>query len=161
MKRKTDRLPDEIIKAIYVENIGLITDWQDPTNIDYTDSDGRTMLFQAILAGSENIVLILLQNGATVNLKDHKGWYPLHYAAQNYRAKIANLLLKKGADIEAKDDYGNTPLWRSVFASQGRGEMISLLLSHGANPNNANDSGVSPLALARNIANHDVKQFFE
>ena len=104
---------------------------------------------------------MLLENGAAVNLKDHKGWYPLHHAAQNYRAEIANLLLEKGADIEAKDDYGNTPLWRSVFASQGRGEMITLLLSKGADPNNANGSGVSPLALARNIANYDVKQFFE
>jgi ankyrin repeat protein len=161
MKRKTDRLPDEIIKAIYVENIDLITDWQDTTNIDYTDSDGRTMLFHAILVGSKSIVLVLLENGATVNLKDHKGWYPLHYAAQNYRVEIANLLLEKGADIEAKDAYGNTPLWRSVFASQGRGEMIAMFLSKGANPNNANDSGVSPLALAANIANYNIQQFFE
>lgn len=65
-----------------------------------------------------------------LNIKDFRGWYPLHYAVQNNLLKVIGLLVKQGAILEAKDDYGNTPLWRAVFASEGRGEVIKLLLTN-------------------------------
>lgn len=102
----------------------------------------------------------LLKSNPLLNIKDKKGWSPLHYAAQNYLIDIATQLIDDGADIEIKDNYGNTLLWRATFASQGKGKMIQLLLSKGANPNNSNDSGVGPMELANTIANYNVKQFF-
>lgn len=38
--------------------------------------------------------------------------------------------------------------------------MIGLLRRNGANPNLMNNYGVSPLKLAMQIANYDVKRFF-
>lgn len=69
-------------------------------------------------------------------------------------------LLDAGANIEAEDAWGNTPLGRAVFESKGRGEVITFLLSRGADRLHANKHGVSPLSLAQSIANYDVAQFF-
>jgi ankyrin repeat protein len=44
----------------------------------------------------------------------------------------AQLLIDGGADVSAQDIPGNTPLWRAVFDSRGRGQMIQQLLSAGA-----------------------------
>jgi len=160
MKKKISTLPDNIIRGVYRNDLESIQQWLSEETIDSLDKDGRSVIFHAVLIGSEDITKYLLERGSNLDLKDKKGWALLHYVAQNYLTEIAELLIDNGADIEIKDDYGNTPLWRATFASQGKGEMINLLLHKGANPDNANDSGISPLELAKTIANYDVKQFF-
>jgi ankyrin repeat protein len=73
---------------------------------------------------------------------------------------MAALLLAAGVTVDVPDTYGNTTLGRAVFESRGRGAMLQLLLAHGANPDQANHSGVSPRQLVETIANFNVKQFF-
>jgi uncharacterized protein len=58
------------------------------------------------------------------------------------------------------DRHGNTPLFRAVFESNGRGEIVKMLRAAGANPERENIHGVSPAQLARTIANYDVAQYF-
>jgi ankyrin repeat protein len=60
-----------------------------------------------------------------------------------------------------QDMHGNTALWRAVYESRGRGEMIRILCAHGADKNLRNKNAVSPEELARTIANYDVMQFFD
>ena len=74
---------------------------------------------------------------------------------------VAAALIKAGAELELQDTFGNTPLSDAVFESRGRGDMIQLLLANGADKEKKNRQGISPLALARSIANYDVKQFLE
>jgi ankyrin repeat protein len=69
------------------------------------------------------------------------------------------ILLRAGARVDAQDTRGNTPLWRAVFESRGRGDTIQALLAAGANPDLPNQSGVTPGQLAERIANFDVAQF--
>jgi ankyrin repeat protein len=88
------------------------------------------------------LVKVLLKQLPDLNFKGYKGWYPLHYAAQENLVEIADLLIQAGTDLEAKDDDRNTALWRATFSSQGRGEMIKFLLLENADPNNKNDSGI-------------------
>jgi ankyrin repeat protein len=73
---------------------------------------------------------------------------------------VVKLLLKAGAAVDPRDSYGNTPLWRAVFQSEGDGEVIQLLRKAGADPYIENKHGNSPLKLARTIDNYDVRQFF-
>ncbi|MNE77207.1 Ankyrin repeats (3 copies) [compost metagenome] len=82
----------------------------------------------------------------------------MHYAVQNFLIKITEMLLEK-SNVNAIDNYGNTVIWRAVFASEGRGEIIKLLLSKGADPNIKNNSNVSAMDLANTIANYNVKQY--
>lgn len=151
----------EVISAIYGGKIITIINWIKKGDVNCMDKEGRSAIFHAILAKSEKIVKLLLENKANVNVKDKLGWFPIHYAVQNYEMTIARLLIENDADIESKDDYGNTPLWRAAFSSRGKGEMIKLLISMGADKDNANDSDISPFQIANTIANYDVKQFFE
>jgi ankyrin repeat protein len=130
-------------------------------DVDYRDEDGRTALFQTIVDGAIELTSELISHGADVNARDKAGETSLHFAAREYRIEAAKLLLEHGAEIDAQDEYGNTPLVRAVFASQGRGGMINLLLSHSANRGLKNKHGVSPEDLAKSIANYDVKQFFD
>lgn len=125
------------------------------------DEYGRTPLHYAAADGLADEVTRLLSTGADANAQDDDGWTPLHFAAQANSAEITRALLSAGAKTELKDSYGNTPLFRAVFASQGDGAVIRLLLNAGANPNAANLSDVTPLSLAKSIANYDVSQFFD
>jgi ankyrin repeat protein len=124
------------------------------------DQTGCTPLHHAAVHGDEQEAARLLGAGANVNARDEDGWSPLHFAAQSKAAAVAQLLIAAGAEIDATDVHGNTPLWTAVFTSKGDGVLIGLLRKAGANPLHANSHGVSPLQLARHIANHDVAQFF-
>jgi ankyrin repeat protein len=119
-------------------------------------NDGSTPLTQATIQGALPMVRKLIQHGASLNAQNIDGWAALHFAAQEYKVEIAHLLIDNGAIVDVQDNHGNTPLWRAVFSSQGRREMIETLLRAGANPNRANRHGVSPKELAQNIANYDV-----
>ncbi len=69
-------------------------------------------------------------------------------------------LLDAGASVDVENTYGNTPLFVAVLNSRGRGDIIGLLRSRGADPLHVNASGQTPVGLARLIANYDVAQFF-
>ena len=124
------------------------------------DGLGRTPLHYAAADGAVAEVARLLAAGANANARDDNGWSPLHFAAQSNSADITNALLGAGAKIDVRDSYGNTPLSTAVFSSAGNGAVIKLLRDAGADPYVANDSGVTPLSLARTISNYDVAQFF-
>jgi len=72
---------------------------------------GKTALYYCF---DEEIVALLLKNGADVDFKDHKGTTPLHYFAQNGRLGMARCLLDNGANLEATDIDGATPLHYAI-----------------------------------------------
>ena len=125
-----------------------------------TDRAGRSELHYAVVDRNVDRVKELIRQGMSVNLADRDGWTPLHCAAQNYDEVIARILLDSAASVDAKDANGNTPLSTAVFNSRGRGEVIELLRRYGADATSTNKFGVSPVSLARTIANYDIARFF-
>jgi uncharacterized protein len=128
-------------------------------NVDALDREGRTPLFYAAQDGDLPIAAELIRRGANVNAWDKRLETPLHFAARAYRPAVAELLLENGARVDPQDAFGNTPLSHAVFNSKGRGQMIKLLLSSGANKALKNKHGVSPEDLAKSIANYDISPF--
>jgi len=124
------------------------------------DEFGRSDLHYAARDGNLEEVQQLIHVGVEVNRQDQNGWSPLHFAAQACSAEIAKVLLEAGAEVDVRDAYGNTPLWRAVFSSKEDGSVIAVLRQAGADPFLENNSGVSPVTLARRIGNYDVAQFF-
>ena len=124
------------------------------------DQAGRTPLHYAAGDGDVARVMELLASEMDAGAADDNGWTPLHFAAQKNAEEVVRLLLKAGAAVDPRDAHGNTPLFRAVFNSCGRGEVIALLRGNGADPFAKNARGVTPLKLARTIANFDVRQFF-
>ena len=60
------------------------------------------------LHGQTEIVQLLIENGAEVNIKSGDGATPLHSAAFFGRTDVAKLLLENGADIKARNNDGAT-----------------------------------------------------
>ena len=130
-------------------------------DVNATDRDGRTALFQAVIVDRCDLVSELLRSGADAEAKGTDGKTALHLAAIQGRVECARILLIAGAPVDAGDKDGNTPLSDAVFYSGGRGDIIRLLLSHGADPLLRNKHGVSPKELAESISNYDVARFFQ
>ncbi len=57
-----------------------------------------------------DMIQLLIDHGADVNVKDDKGKTPLHCAAVGAYLEGMRALLENGADVNAVDDEGNTPL---------------------------------------------------
>ena len=88
----------------------------------------------------------ILDQGANVNITDHKGKTPLHRAGQAGFVEITNLLLDRGADCEIPDNSHATPLFDAV--EYGRDAVARLLLDHGANIEHEDERGETPLFIA-------------
>lgn len=124
------------------------------------DREGRTPLHYAAMANDVDVIRARLAAGADLNFGDKLGFTPLHLAAQEDSLDAARVLIEHGADIDRKNSFGNTPLFAAVFNSRGRGDLILLLRERGADPLSVNNSGQTPVGLARLIGNYDVAQFF-
>ena len=62
------------------------------------------------LHGQTEIVQLLIENGAEVNIKSGDGATPLHSAAFFGRTDVAKLLLENGANPQARNNDGETPV---------------------------------------------------
>ena len=70
-----------------------------------------TSLHHACISGSAEIVTLLLECGCKLDLKDHKGYRPLHYACQYGKVDIAASLLRYGANPNEPTLFNNdTPM---------------------------------------------------
>lgn len=62
---------------------------------------GLTPLHVAAFMGCMNIVIFLMQNGASPNIPTVRGETPLHLAARANQVDIIRILLRNGADVNA------------------------------------------------------------
>ena len=70
------------------------------------------------------------------------------------------MLMKAGANVNGRDEVGNTPLlyavWRANSKNEGAEkmpELITLLLSAGADANTKNEDGITALSVVKNAQN--------
>jgi uncharacterized protein len=126
------------------------------------DRDGRSELHYAPQHKPEGeqkaLAQRLISEGCDVDLQDARGWSPLHFAAQEWSAPVAAILIEMGAAVDLQNENGNTAVFNAVFNSRGRGELIRILIEAGADPDIENAYGMSPRELANTIANFNVKQ---
>lgn len=90
-------------------------------------------LSAAILFGTYDDVVKLLQQEIDVNKRDEYGLTPLIQTAIRENIAVAKLLLKHGAEVNRRDMAGGTALFWA--ADNNNLELCSLLLKHGADPN--------------------------
>jgi len=77
--------------------------------------DGKTLLHYAANKGYLEIVTLLLEKGAGINIQDKDGRTPLH-EAMSYRAfEVARFLVENGANVNLKNKDGETPIISVVY----------------------------------------------
>jgi uncharacterized protein len=100
-------------------------------------SSGSRQSDPPLLAATRRGVLAefrrLLNSGANFDVRDERGFTPLHVAALAGRTKMLDELLERNVDVDAHDAEGRTTL--NWTAEQRIPEMVEKLLAHGANPN--------------------------
>ncbi|MEM9400479.1 MAG: ankyrin repeat domain-containing protein [Verrucomicrobiota bacterium] len=111
-------------------------------NLDSLDQDYKTPIYYAIEDSRLEIVKLLVELGASLNLVRNN---PLYRACECSFAgpDIVEHLLKSGADFNLESDAGQTPLFGAL--NQQNTESAGILLQLGANPNHENLDGVTPL----------------
>ncbi len=79
-------------------------------DINRQDWYGMTALHWAAAQGHAEIVKLLLDYGANINLRNREGNTPLHLAARNGNLSTVKLLLARGANATIVNRDGQTPL---------------------------------------------------
>ncbi|EGD78028.1 hypothetical protein PTSG_09665 [Salpingoeca rosetta] len=106
-------------------------------------------LFDAVKNADDIYVRLILAQGASPNIKDSRGWTPLHWAAIHpRRAIVLNTLLGSGARVNIRcSRTGKTPL--HVAAEAGNLPAVKYLLNHGASLTVRDSADRTPSAAAR------------
>ncbi|KAK6478470.1 BAR-ACAPs and ArfGap_ACAP domain-containing protein [Huso huso] len=98
---------------------GAGVNWTNP------EEEGRTPLINAACGGSLVACEFLLQNGANVNHRDHRGQGALHTATYWGHTGQVCLFLKRGANQYAVDERGKDPL--SIAMETAHADIVTLL----------------------------------
>ncbi|XP_062566082.1 uncharacterized protein LOC134228439 [Saccostrea cucullata] len=132
-----------------------------------------TPLTAACKFGHIDIVKLLIEKGANVNLPDKNGNTPLIESCCNGHDQIAKVLIENGANLEERccldlfhydyilDTYydevgkeGWSALWWAC--KRGHSSIVSYLLEKGASINNTNKAGKTPLWAAIQRGKFDI-----
>lgn len=149
-----------LLQAIIQRDISLVRSLLEQGNIDINgmlNDTSLTYLHCALLTQNKEIIALLLEQGAKVNVLRVYGWTPLHHTVyqEPVDKELVQLLLKHGADVHARNVYGKTPL--HLAASVGNREIIPLLLEHGAEIDAQDQNGMVPLQAAFNYCSGPKK----
>ena len=130
---------------------------------------GQTALMWAVAEKHPEVVRALVEHGADVRAATKSrtdiydrttgGFTPLLFAARGGDLESARILLAAGADVnEATPESGNTLVVASASHHQ---ELAIFLLEKGANPNSADEYGMTALhhAVQKGIANLSAVEY--
>jgi ankyrin repeat protein len=168
----------EAVKVANARVVGMLLDAG--SNVEVPNQEGQTALMLAARAGSLDVAELLVRHGANVNAREKwRGQTALMWAADARSAELTRFLIDHEADVnvramandwptqltgEPRNQYrpagGLTPLLYA--ARSGCTECVQALLDAGANVNQPNPDGVTPLMVAiDNFAFDTAKLLFE
>lgn len=119
-------------------------------------ANGDTILMLASYLGNLPMVKTLIEHGAEVN---QPGWTALHYAAAGGHKEIVALLLENFAYIDAESPNQTTPLM--MAARSGKLDIVSLLISEGADPGLKNALGFTALDFAMQVEQREIAAYLK
>jgi len=120
--------------------------------VNQNDGEGENPLFIAIHefgrynVDSNEIVDLLIKNGADVNAVSNNGRTPLFMCRGPRYSVIIDILIENGANVNAVDKDGETPLFHLILYLP----VIQQLFHRGAHVNIINHNGETPLHAAKN-----------
>jgi TPR repeat protein len=87
----------------------------------------------------------MLACGAAIDVVDGDGYYPIHLAATRSTPDMIELLLASGANVNERSTItGDSPLHLAAMYNKDP-EVIRTLLKHGADRNQTNNAGKTPM----------------
>lgn len=136
------------IKKNFIEMVSyLLSHGYSP---NYTHSKYGSPLEIAASSGLKDMVRLLLNFGADVNIVSKNGYNALAHTIWNSTAtslQIAELLINQGIDINLSNELGRTPL-HSAFI-EGNNKLADILIENGADTNAKDKYGKCPSEYLR------------
>ncbi|XP_075241294.1 uncharacterized protein LOC142336387 isoform X2 [Convolutriloba macropyga] len=122
--------------------------------VDFQDEHGKTALIRSCkireMRTQMRMAELLLERGASVNLKDHVGKTVLHYACEQHSNNLVKLLIKKSANPNLPDNDGCTPLILCARAGNDIGTeiLVKCFRRLGLNVDHEDSEGLTALMTA-------------
>ncbi|XP_016099177.1 serine/threonine-protein phosphatase 6 regulatory ankyrin repeat subunit A-like [Sinocyclocheilus grahami] len=133
--------------------------------VNAKDNKWLTPLHRAVASCSEEAVQVLLKHSADVNARDKNWQTPLHVAASHKAVRCAEALVPLLSNVNVSDRAGRTALHHAAFSGHleikepnaygnsalhlacfnGQDVVVSELMEAGADVNQVNEKGFSPL----------------
>uniref|UniRef100_A0A8C2D804 Ankyrin repeat domain 52a n=1 Tax=Cyprinus carpio TaxID=7962 RepID=A0A8C2D804_CYPCA len=113
-------------------------------NLSASDKKDRQPIHWAAYLGHLEVVKLLVSQGSDKICKDKRGYTPLHAAAASGHVDVVKYLLRNG--IDEPNAFGNTALHVACYT--GQEAVANELVNRGANVNQPNHRGYTPLHLA-------------
>lgn len=121
-------------------------------DINALDDQDLTALFHAVQWGEADTVLLLCDNGASVNPPGYNA--DIEAANQEYTETLSTFC-ETGGNVQVDRGTGTAPLYQAV--ANGNTEVIQILLKYGADVNViTDDNGWTPLHLAADQNREDI-----
>lgn len=142
-KMSKDELFTELMDAVYFDDLPkamALINRGAPVNSPERNTE-FTPVFMAVSNGSENMLRMLIEQGASIEIYDDKGYAPIHRAVtgENYTASapypaeaVIEVLLEYGGDVNFPTrKEGATPLM--ISAQEHKANIMKFLIDSGAN----------------------------
>ena len=121
------------------------------------DLHSCTALHVACIKGYRDTARILLEAGASHDIRDCTGSTAFSEAVYHNQLPLVELLPRFGADIDTVNSFGWTPL--HVAAFQGNLEIVRKLLDLGADVTRVTPEGYTPMHIATLTGKHGVVMY--
>lgn len=121
---------------------------------NYGSTECVTPLHVASTQGKLEVMQLLIDYGAIIDVQDFDGDTPLHDAALSKQHEAVSLLLHAGADVEIKNEPDYTPLHLACY--KGCYETVVAFLPFVSDINQQTLNGDTPLILAVQGYNDDI-----
>lgn len=116
---------------------------KDPNLINtLASNDGWSALQWAAYMDQLDVIKVLIENRANVNIRSRDRVTPLYWAVRRGNINAAKILIENGADVNIKLIHGE-----AILHSPGTLETARLLVDNGANVNAKDDYGRTPLHI--------------
>jgi serine/threonine-protein phosphatase 6 regulatory ankyrin repeat subunit B len=129
---------------------------QNPESINTAGFYGRTALHFASDWGNLEMVKMLVEAGAKIDIQDNEGNTPLHKVIiqDNTNFEVVQMLVKAGAPIDIQNNNGSTPLYVAAGKDDNNSIIEFLIAQPQINPetlNAKNRDGATALHIAKNL----------
>ncbi|XP_014787114.1 putative ankyrin repeat protein RF_0381 [Octopus bimaculoides] len=132
---------------------------ENPDKINQTNSWGLTYLMVACQQGNTDLINLLIDAGAELDMSDKGGNAALHYAVTNHQRDAVALMISRRANVNSQNFRGNSPLHRVVKEKDWKDVLEVILNTRGKyilQINLQNSNGDTPLHLACHWGHIDI-----